>query len=281
MTYSRLSTFVAPAILASTLALASEARAVTFDFNSSGQFASNFEAYNVSNASLAQSDGRVTLTTGGAQTASFIYDSNGSAPGGITNFLPGAGNSVVVEFDFSANVNNSGFGVFFGGTRTSENLALFNINNSGSTNDQLRIFSVQNWNATTPASLGTTTSPAASLVTGTGTNGWTTSPSTASVYYHAKFTMTYTSSTTADISYVISDPANSLSSISVSALNFAVSSTANEIGFRMGSGNSASILSIDNISIITTSPIPEPSAFAALAGIATLGFAASRRRRAA
>lgn len=40
---------------------------------------------------------------------------------------------------------------------------------------------------------------------------------------------------------------------------------------------SSSALMIDNVSI---APIPEPSAFAALAGLVGLGFAASRRRRA-
>lgn len=252
-----------------------DALAVAFDFSSDGQFAGNFHDYAVPNGSFAQSaaSGRVTWTTSGGQTGAFVYDTNGATAGGTTNFIPGVGNSVVVNFDFSSNVLNTGFGVFFGGARNAEYLALFNLNNSGS-NDQLRIFATNNWNATTPATGGTTSSPAASLATTTGTNGWT-----SGATYHATLTMTYTSATTADVTYVITDPSNVITPFSVSATGLTVSGTANEIGFRMGSAGNPAILSIDNLSIVTTSTIPEPSTFALLGGAGTLGLAVMQRRK--
>lgn len=262
-------------LLASAFVLgAASAHAVMIDFNANGDFANNFHAYPVTDGTYAQSAGTgvLTWTTTGAQTGAFVYDTNGSAAGGVANFIPGVGNSIVVEFDFRTSVANSSVGVFFGGPRGAEHLALFNINNSGN-NDQLRIFGVRNWNLTTPATNGTTSSPAANLVTGTDTNGWTINNT-----YHAKFTMTYTSATTVNVSYVISDPTNTLSPISISATSVTVSDIANEIGFRTGMSNTGGVITIDNISITTV--IPEPSAFAGLVGLATLGFAATRRRRA-
>lgn len=248
-----------------------EVLAADFDFNSDGQFAANFHPYAVPNGTFAQSagTGKLTWTTGGGQTGAFVYDTNGTTAGS-TNLLPGVGNSVVVEFDFSSTVSNVGLGVFFGGARTSEQLALFNIKNNGS-NDQLRVFGAANWNATTPATAGTTTSPAATQTLTAG--GWTINGT-----YHAKFTMTYVTATTVDVSYVITDPSNILNPFSISASGIAVSGTENEIGFRVGSGASAAVISLDNLSITTTA-IPEPSSYALLGGAAVLGLTLVQRRK--
>jgi hypothetical protein len=50
------------------------------------------------------------------------------------------------------------------------------------------------------------------------------------------------------------------------------------IGWNKATATSPVQFSVDNL-LVTTSAIPEPSAFAALAGLAGLGFAATRRRR--
>lgn len=59
--------------------------------------------------------------------------------------------------------------------------------------------------------------------------------------------------------------------------------TFNQLGIFFGSGwgNAGTPRAnfIDDVSVIHTSAIPEPSTFAALAGVAVLGLAASRRRR--
>lgn len=261
---------LAASALAASLGLAASASAVTIDFNSDGAFANNFHAYPVFNGVYAQSSatGNLTWTTAGGQTGAFVYDTNGSAAGGVTNFIPGVGNSVSVAFDFSTSVNNSSVGVYFGGARNAEKFALFNINNTSATNDQLRIFSVSDWNTSTPATNGTTANPSANQSLSTG--GWTTNTT-----YRALFTMTYTSATTADVVFTISG--TSISPFSVSASGVSVSSTLNEIGFRTGMGNAGGVITLDNISI-TTSAVPEPSAAAALGGLAALGFAALRRR---
>lgn len=86
---------------------------------------------------------------------------------------------------------------------------------------------------------------------------------------------------------------NGSSSVSGSALNFrgsafATDNTSGSVGgrwFTIGAfettdtASQAATFSIDNISISTTSPIPEPSAFALLGGAVALAAAATRRRR--
>lgn len=248
-----------------------QALAATFDFNSDGQFASNFHSYAVPNGTFEQSasSGNLTWTTKGGQTGAFVYDTNGSNAG-VTNLLPGVGNSVVVEFDFSSTVNNVGVGIFFGGPRTAERLALFNLNNNGA-NDQLRIFNAADWNATTPATAGDTSSPTSNETLTSG--GWTTNTT-----YHAKFTITYTSATTVDVSYVITDPSRSLTPFSISATGLVVSENANEIGFRIGSGSTAAVITLDNLSVSMTT-IPEPSSYALAGGVGVLGLAFIQRRK--
>lgn len=272
----RLSALAAPVVIAAVLsASAPAARAVTVDFSSDNDFANNFHAYPVSGGTYAQSaaTGNLTWTTTGSQTGAFVYDTNGATADGVVNFVPGAGSSVTVDFDFSTSVDNSSVGVYFGGSRSSELLALFNVNNSGA-QDQTRIFSISGWNATNPAVNGnTTTSANQSQASG----GWTTNTT-----YHVNLTIAYTSASAANVTLTVSDRytvSNPLASFSVTATNQTVSSTLNEIGFRTGMGGSAGVITLDNIAI-ATSAIPEPSSFAALGGLAVLACAALRRRRA-
>jgi hypothetical protein len=90
--------------------------------------------------------------------------------------------------------------------------------------------------------------------------------------------------------YVISDGSTSVTG---SALNFrgtafATDSASGSVGGRwltfgvqeaVDTSSQTAAFSIDNISISTTNPIPEPSTFAFLGGIAALVFTTTRRRR--
>jgi len=75
-----------------------------------------------------------------------------------------------------------------------------------------------------------------------------------------------------------SAPSGSVASASFTGNNYAMSGT-NNLSMFAGNG----LFTIDDVRLGTTwasvSPIPEPSAFAALAGISVLGMAALRRRR--
>ncbi len=251
------------------------AHAVSFDFSSSSQFTNNFTTYNPDTGTpgYSASTGAVTWVSGGGQTGNFVYDSNG-VTAGVDTFA-----DIVVEFDFSMNVNNASVGVYFGGSRTSGNLALLNLNRSSDT-DTLRFFSGSNLTASSSSSAGTVITTGISSPTGSISSGfvnfnagWTTNTT-----YHATLTISYTGATTANITYTISDPYASstpLTSISATATGIAVA-TAGEIGFRTGLPGAGTV-TIDNVQI--SSPIPEPSTFALLGGLGALGFALSIRRR--
>lgn len=265
----RLSAFVAPAIIVSALALASEARAVTFDFTASTDYTNNFyrTALTVGSSNAlghSASAGTVAHSSTASGTGVFVYDTAPDTT--VTNTFK----DVTVSFDFSTTIANVSFGVFFGGDRNSANLAIFNINNSGS-QDQLRFFTGGTPSSAANGSAGTVQSAFTQTLA---TGGWTVNKT-----YHAVLTIDYVTATTANVTYTISDPytgLGALSSFSASAAGITVAAAGGEIGFRTGLASSGGTLSFDNITI---SAIPEPSSFAAFGGLAALGCAALRRRR--
>lgn len=258
-----------------------EARAVTIDFNTNNDFTNNFHAYPVANGAYAQSaaTGNLTWTTVGAQTGTFFYDTNGSASGGVTNFTPGAGSTLGVSFDFSTSVANSSVGIYFGGARGALYSTVFNINHAGN-NDRLRFFG--NTSNGTTGTVGTQLTTNVTANSGTNTNGDVVLNSggwTVNTTYHAQLLITYTSATTIDVTFTISDPyavSGQVPSFSITATGLAVDSTLNEIGFRTGMASAGGVITIDNLTI---APIPEPASLALLGGLAALGLVATRRRR--
>lgn len=270
MIASRLSAFLAPAAFAAAFAAAPEARAVTVDFDVSTDYTQNFQRTWLDTGSSGASgynagqQAFVHTSTASGSTI-FVYDT--TPDGTITNTFT----DVTVSFDFSAATSGASFGVFFGGSgRGTNNLAIFNINVSGS-NDTLRFFTGGSLGSSAPGTqLGTTTT-----LTG---GGWTTSKT-----YKATLEVDYVTASTANVTFTISDPytvSGALSSFSMTASGIAMASGGSEIAFRSGftgSGSGSNV--IDNISITTTA-VPEPSSFAAFGGLAVLGFAALRRRRA-
>jgi hypothetical protein len=204
----------------------------------------------------------IAHTATGSGSAVNMYD---TTPDGTVTSTFG---NVTVEFDFSTTVNNVSFGVYFGGSsRTSANLAIFNINTSSAV-DTLRFFT--GGNPTTGAA-GSQSGTTSSLNTG----GWTIGKT-----YHATLNISYVTGTTANVTYTISDPhtvSSPLTSFSATATGITMA-TAGEIGFRTSFSGGGGTLTLDNINIATSS-VPEPSTYALLGGLGALGLAMVLRRK--
>ncbi|MFA6287433.1 MAG: PEP-CTERM sorting domain-containing protein [Opitutaceae bacterium] len=274
-----------PAILAAFFVV--ESRAVSFDFSADNDFTNNFQSYNLDAGTpgYAQTgaSGVVTWSAGFASTGNFVYDTNGSTAGGVANFVPGVGNTVTVSFDFSTTISGASVGVYFGGSRGSDKLALFNLNVSGNT-DRLRFFTGSNLTAAVATSAGSVittgvTTSSSGATASAGVVDLTSSPSyVTGTTYHATFSLTYTAASTATAVFTISDPSNTLSSFSATATGLSVSSTSGEIGFRTGFSGTGGTTTMDNLSI-TTAAIPESSTYALLGGAGALGLAFGIRRK--
>jgi hypothetical protein len=89
------------------------------------------------------------------------------------------------------------------------------------------------------------------------------------------FTMTFTRTATSIVITSMQD-GGTAASASVLLSDSAVITSFNEFGLRPEITNT---LLIDNFNVTSSAAIPEPSAFAALAGLAAVGCAATRRRR--
>jgi len=242
-----------------------ETQAQSLDFSTTEQYTNNFYLSYMQPGSptgtvaVNTTSGRLVHNASGGSTGAWIYDTAPSLEPSNTfsNFT--------LDMDFSVAGSSGSVGVFFGGSsRTSSALALFNINNSGS-NDQLRLFS-----------LGADMTSAG---VGSGNTAYSSVPSiagyTSNNFYHLKLTVNYQNSTDAMVTFTISDPTTTLTSVSISGLVTGLNSSG-EIGIRSYTGAAGSN-NFDNFVISTV--IPEPSTFALLGGLGALGFALSRRRR--
>jgi hypothetical protein len=268
----RLSGLLAPAAaLAAALAFGSTAQAVTFDFDVADDYNLNFQRTWLdtgSSGAFGYNAGLQALrhTSTGSGTAVFAYDTIPDAT--ITNKFT----DISVSFDFSVATAGASVGVYFGGaSRTSANLAILNINNTGTSNDLLRFFTGGN---TTSGTAGTQFGSTTTLTGG----GWT-----VGTTYRATLDIDYVTATTANVTFTVSDPytvSGALTSFSATATGITVASGGGEIAFRTGftAGAPTGSNVVDNIAI-GAAAVPEPSAFAALGGLAALGLAATRRRR--
>jgi hypothetical protein len=193
--------------------------------------------------------------------ASIVYDANGSAEN-ISNFTVSKTVSLNVTMDLSFSTSGNSFGIYIinAANEAQGYLALFNVNNSGS-NDTIR-FSSAVVNPTTPSTVGSI--PAGSYANnqdlGIGPTG------TFSSY-------SFSYSINANNEAVLSMTAGAQTSTYTIAGTSAFTNV--EVGFRLGS--SSGTVGVDNFNISTTA-IPEPSTYAALAGIAVLGMCLARRR---
>ncbi|HSH95862.1 MAG TPA: PEP-CTERM sorting domain-containing protein, partial [Roseimicrobium sp.] len=151
--------------------------------------------------------------------------------------------------------------------------AILNLNTNGNGDDTLRFFTGGIVGGSSGGNVGTQFGTTATATAG----GWT-----VNTIYHLKLAVTYVTSTTANVTFTISDPYTSsgaLTSFSATATGIGVTSGGGEIAFRSGSITGPSNNTIDNI-VIAPSAVPEPSTYALFGGASVLGLAlVSRRKR--
>lgn len=260
-------------------------RAVTVGFDASTDYSANFFQTNITAGSgtLTYADpyagttpvnttygtGVVSYVTTGSGTAVFVYDTTPDTT--TTNLFT----SVTVDLDFSVTASNTSIAVYFGSnnrTSATADSAIFNLNTNVGGDDTLRFFTGGIVGGSSGGNVGTQFGTTTTATAG----GWT-----VNTIYHLKLTVTYVTSTTANVTFTISDPYTSsgaLTSFSATATGIAVTSGGGEIAFRSGALGGASNNSIDNI-VITPAAIPEPSTYTFLGGLGVLGLAALRRPR--
>jgi hypothetical protein len=239
----------------------------TFNTATDNDLANNFRVFQVnggvptnSNNGAAVND---VITVPAPSAFGVIYD---ATPGDLlttqSTFAVSQGNPLTVSADVTFSVNNSSFGVYIvnasnEGTASSY-LALFNVNNTGGTADQLRFSSNATGNA--PATVGT-------LVA---------SPSTSDV-----FDIGATNGKNISVTYSINATNNPVLSLSVGGVEYGNTTFSSittpltnvEVGLRVASTGTTAGYTVDNFS----AAVPEPASFSlfALAAVPVL----TRRRR--
>jgi hypothetical protein len=256
------------ALLCGTVATAQN---VSVDFSGGTDFANNFRLIPISGHTIAQTGSFLTVTSNNVGTPAvvYVYDTTPASNAVQNTFSVGVGQSLSASLDFaniSANGAATSIGFYFlnptAEASTVNFMALININSSGGS-EQFRF-----------ASGAALTSNQAN---GTLING---SPSLQEAGYGIQdpifrtitATYTYNSATSVTLTLTAGSVVSTTTYNSITALDNVA------VGFRVSpiAGVPASTLQLDNFAI--TAPVPEPSSYAALAGLGILGFAATRRR---
>jgi hypothetical protein len=254
------------------LCTAAGAQSVSIGFSNAGEFAANFRQSPTSTGNTISQTGSFLTVTGnnvGTPAIVYIYDSTPSdtTTGTQSTFTLGTGQSMSASFDI-ANISSTGtassIGFYFFNPASPASTvnfgALLNINGSGS-NEQFRFMSGANL----------TTNPNGSLANGTPTladGGLSLSDST---FRTITASYQYNSPTSVTLSLSAGSANSTITYTSISALSTV------SVGFRVSPTPHASLttMQLDNF---TVSAVPEPSSFAAIAGLGALGAFAMRRR---
>ena len=257
------------------LLCAGSAHAVLVDFASGTDFANNFRlAPTQSGHTIAQTGEFLTVTSNNAATTAvaYVYDTTPANNTVQNTFSLTEGQSISVSLDFanlSANSAGGSIGFYFLNPTAESSavnfMALININ-SGGPNELFRFASGSGLTST--------------LANGSLSNGSPNSVESGLTVSDTTFrtitaTYTYNSASSISMSLVAGSVTSTRTYTSVTALSNVA------IAFRVApiTGIPARTVQIDNFTIVAPSAIPEPSTYAALAGLAMLGFAASRRSR--
>jgi hypothetical protein len=245
---------------------------VSLDFETTGQFSDNFRnlggASTNSQSSNAEANDYLIhdISNGSSNAAAFLYDTTPGDTTSGTQSTFSVSSPLTVSFDFRATTAGSSIGVIFADSTNASNhvLALFNIDNGGSTSGDLFRF----WKDGTVNTSGV----------GTGTQSGTNITASTGIDVGSTF-----GSYSATLSVVGTTPTLALT---VGSQSFSRTFVAGDFDwanttvilrlFDAGTGSSASDIWVDNFTI---SSVPEPSTYAAIFGVAVLGLALSRRRR--
>ncbi|CAM2815436.1 PEP-CTERM sorting domain-containing protein [Rariglobus hedericola] len=244
-------------------ASALHADSVPLDFETANQFTNSFRVLSAGGATLTQtSNGGANdyMQSANGSGSSYVYDANG-ASAGISSFTVSQSTSLTISADVSFTVSNNSFGIYIinAADESQGYLAIFNVNFS-STSDQIR-FS----NNAVP----TTAGAGSPLNNGSFANNADTGIGLLGAFNNISLTYSINGSNAPVLTMTAG---SQTSSITLSGTAF----TDVEVGFRMSS-TASGIVGMDNLNI-ATSAVPEPSTYAALAGIAVLGLATLRRR---
>lgn len=248
------------AVISNAAVAATEAN---LDFETT-QYPNNFRVLNANGATISQTANGVAndfMRSVNGSGASVVYDANGSTAG-ISSFTVSSTASLTVSADVSFNTGNNSFGIYIvnASNEAQGYLAIFNVNASGA-NDQIRFAS----------NAAPSTSGAGTLGAGSFANNADVGIAANSLFSNISLTYGINESNNPVLTLTAGSQTSSISLTSITSPFTNV-----EIGFRFGS--SAGTVAMDNLVISTASAVPEPSSFAALAGIAALGVCFTRRR---
>ncbi len=215
------------------------------------------------------------------------YDANG-ATAGTSTFTTG-----FVAMDVRWTLANQNIGLFFGPTTTDAIGWSFRLDNSGALENSVVRYGINNTNNFTTGTTLTTSSGTA-FANPSGTPAFTTTTDifasaglTAGNWYSMRMDFGLNGSNERTLQFQVWN--NILDSNGVGTGSVVWNQSLNIVGTAYNGagevgifavGNAAMVVDIDNFTA-TASAIPEPSTYAALAGLGVLGLAAMRRRRAA
>jgi hypothetical protein len=261
-------------LLSLIVSTAATAQAVSVNFTGASDFSNNFRlAPSGSGNQISQSGSLLNVTGNNTGTPAliYVYDTTpgDSSAGTQSSFAVGIGQTITASFDIgniSATGAGSSLGFYFASPSNEAGavnfMALLNIDGSG-TSERARFGRGATLSATNP----------------NGTLGAGTPE-----YGDGGMSLLDSAFRTVTASYAV----NSASSVTLSLQSGSFSSTATYssitaltnvvVGFRVSPTAAVPLTSfqLDNFNV--TAPIPEPSSFAALAGLAMLGISATRRR---
>lgn len=252
------------------------AQLVSIDFETASQFTDNFRSLGPNTVAVSQSSNGAgndvlvhNISNGSATGSVLLYDTTPGDTTTGTQSVFSTATPLAVSFLFNANgaSANSSIGVIFADSTNASNhlLALFNVN-SAPTNDTFRFFrdgTVSPVSVSAGTQVGSTVSNGSSGVDLGG-------PLTA-------FTATLSvSGTTPTIDLTVGGHTVS-QTFAAGDFNWADTT----VMLRLFDTGTASLSTFLNVDDFTVAAIPEPSSFAALAGLGALGLVVSRRRRSA
>lgn len=243
---------------------------ISLDFETAGQLSDNFRNLGQTNTLNTQSANGAAndyithnVPDASVNAAALLYDTTPGDTTSGTQTTFSVSSPLTVSFDFRSTTANSSIGIIFADPTNASNnmLALFNIDNSGST-DLFRFF--KDGTVTTAGVTAGTQSGSSQ----TGSSGI----DIGSAFGHFSVTLTVVG-TTPTLELTVGSQTFSRTSVS-GDFDWANTTVILRL-FDAGGSTANTNVDVDNFAI---NAIPEPSTYAAISGAAVLGLAFLRRR---